>query len=188
MYLIVGLGNPGRKFERTRHNAGFDAIILLAEKLRIRVSKIRCKAVVGEGLYEGEKVVLAMPQTFMNLSGESVIELMKYYKVPTSKLIVIYDDIDLDVGRLRVRPRGSAGSHNGMKSIIYCIGSEEFPRVRVGIGRQADARMDLKDYVLSHYTKDERQAMFDALLRAGDAALTIIKDGIDEAMAQNNGK
>lgn len=188
MYLIVGLGNPGKKYERTRHNAGFDAIEILANRLSIKVSKLRCKALTGEGFVGGEKLVLAMPQTYMNLSGEAVSALMHYFDVPPERLIVIYDDIDLDVGRLRVRGKGSAGTHNGMKSIIYHLETDEFPRVRVGVGKPQNERMDLADFVLSNYAKDEREAMFGALERAGDAALCIIQNGVDEAMARNNGK
>jgi PTH1 family peptidyl-tRNA hydrolase len=186
--LIVGLGNPGAKYARTRHNAGSDALELLAEKLGARIAKLRGKALTGEAFYGSEKLILALPQTFMNLSGESVRELMRFYDLGAEKLIVLYDDIDLAAGRLRVRPKGSAGSHNGMKSILYSIGSEEFPRVRIGIGHKPDERMDLKDYVLGHYGKDEQEAMFQAFLRAGEAALTIVSAGVEEAMAKFNGK
>ena len=154
MYIVVGLGNPGRKYEHTRHNVGFDVLEVLSQKYDIPIRKLRCKAAVGEGTIRGERVVLAQPQTFMNLSGESVVELMNWYKAEPEHLIVVYDDVDLPEGRLRFRPSGSAGTHNGMRNIIYLLGKENFPRVRVGIGRPAEG-WDMKDWVLATYRTPE---------------------------------
>ncbi len=181
MYVVVGLGNPGRKYERTRHNAGFDAVELLASRLGIRLTKLKCKALIGEGTIGGERVALAQPQTFMNLSGESVRELVGWYKIDMDHLIVIYDDCDLPLGKLRVRAKGSAGTHNGMKSILYQLGSEDFPRVRVGIGRPPEG-WDLADFVLSGYhTEGDRKIIYDALVKAGEAAEKIILEGLPRA-------
>lgn len=179
MYIVVGLGNPGRKYEHTRHNVGFDVLEVLSQKYDIPIRKLRCKAAVGEGTIRGERVVLAQPQTFMNLSGESVVELMNWYKPEPEHLIVVYDDVDLPEGRLRFRPSGSAGTHNGMRNIIYLLGKENFPRVRVGIGRPAEG-WDMKDWVLATYNTPElRKTMFDAYLNAADAVATLIGDGVD---------
>lgn len=179
MYIIVGLGNPGKKYEHTRHNVGFDVVEILSQKYDIPLLKLRCKAVVGEGMIRGQRVVLAQPQTFMNLSGESVVELMNWYKAEPEHLIVVYDDVDLPEGRLRFRPSGSAGTHNGMRNIIYLLGKENFPRVRVGIGRPAEG-WDMKDWVLATYNTPElRKTMFDAYLNAADAVATLIGDGVD---------
>ncbi len=181
MYVVVGLGNPGRKYARTRHNAGFDAVEILASRLGVSMTKLRCKALIGEGTVGGERVVLAQPQTFMNLSGESVRELVSWYKIDLDHLIVIYDDCDLPLGRLRVRAKGSAGTHNGMKSVLYQLGSEDFPRVRVGIGRPPEG-WDLADYVLSGYpAASDRKVMFDALTKAGEAVEKIILEGLPRA-------
>ncbi len=181
MYVVVGLGNPGRKYARTRHNAGFDAVEILASRLGVSMTKLRCKALIGEGTVGGERVVLAQPQTFMNLSGESVRELVSWYKIDLDHLIVIYDDCELPLGRLRVRAKGSAGTHNGMKSVLYQLGSEDFPRVRVGIGRPPEG-WDLADYVLSGYpAASDRKVMFDALTKAGEAVEKIILEGLPRA-------
>ena len=150
MYVIVGLGNPGRKYEHTRHNVGFDVVDILAERHTIPCVRSRCKATVGEGMIGGERVVLAKPETYMNLSGESVVQLVNWYKIEPEQLIVVYDDVDLAAGKIRFRPSGSAGTHNGMRNIIYLYGKENFPRVRVGIGRPPEG-WDLKDYVLTGY-------------------------------------
>ena len=179
MYIVVGLGNPGRKYEHTRHNVGFDVLEILSQKYDIPIRKIRCKAVVGEGTIRGERVVLAQPQTFMNLSGESVVQLLNWYKVDPSKLILIYDDVDLPEGKLRFRPSGSAGTHNGMRNIIYLVGKDNFPRIRVGIGRPAPG-WDMKDWVLAPYhTPELRKTMFDAYMNAADAVATLIAEGAD---------
>ena len=157
MYVVVGLGNPGRKYEHTRHNVGFDIVDVLAQRNNITLARLRCKAVVGEGTIAGQRVALALPQTYMNLSGESVVQLVNWYKPERDQLIICFDDVDLPEGKLRFRPSGSAGTHNGMRNIIYLLGRDDFPRLRVGIGRPPEG-WDLKDYVLTGYrTPAERQ-------------------------------
>ena len=181
MYVIVGLGNPGRKYEHTRHNVGFDVVDILAQKYNITMARTRCKAVVGEGTIRGQRVALALPQTFMNLSGESVVQLVNWYKPEDHQLIVVYDDVDLPEGKLRFRPSGSAGTHNGMRNIIYLVGKDNFPRVRVGIGRPAPG-WDMKDWVLATYNTPElRKTMFDAYMNAADAVATLIAEGVEPA-------
>ena len=187
MYIVVGLGNPGRKYEHTRHNVGFDVLQVLSQKLNIPLNKLRCKALTGEGRIGGERVVLAAPQTYMNLSGQSVVELLRWYKANAKHLIVVYDDVDLPQGRLRVRAGGSAGTHNGMRNIVYLTGRDDFPRVRIGIGKPEPGR-DLAAYVLGKYPPEARQAMFDAFLRAADAVQAIVTDGAEAAMARFNGE
>ena len=181
MYVVVGLGNPGRKYEHTRHNVGFDVLEVLSQKYDIPIRKIRCKAAVGEGTIRGERVVLAQPQTFMNLSGESVVQLLSWYKCEPQNLSGVYDDVDLAEGKLRFRPSGSAGTHNGMRNIIYLLGRQDFPRVRVGIGRPPEG-WDLKDWVLAPYNTPElRKTMFDAYINAADAVATLIAEGVEPA-------
>lgn len=186
MYIIVGLGNPGKKYENTKHNMGFLTIDVLAEKLGIRVSRIRHRALTGEGMCGREKVLLAKPQTYMNLSGESVREILSFYKEDPEHLIVIYDDIDIPMGTLRIRKKGSAGTHNGMRSIIYQIGSGDFPRVRIGIG--GERRGDLADYVISGFSAEDREKIESAILRAADAVACIVEKGIEAAMGEYNTK
>lgn len=182
MYIVVGLGNPGTKYQRTRHNVGFDVVELLSGRWKIPLSRLRLHAMLGEGLVDGQRVVLAQPQTFMNESGRSVVELVNWYKVEPSQLILVYDDVDLPAGKLRVRGSGSAGTHNGMRSVIYLLGREDFPRVRVGIGRQPEG-WDLADYVLSGYrTPEERQLAYDSYLKAADAVEILIRQGLEKAM------
>ncbi|NLI22896.1 MAG: aminoacyl-tRNA hydrolase [Clostridiales bacterium] len=186
MFLIVGLGNPGEKYDHTRHNVGFDVLALLSEKLRIPIDRVRNRALVGEGQFAGEKVALCKPQTYMNLSGEAVQALLCWYKLPPERLLVIYDDIDLAPGWLRIRRDGSAGTHNGMRSIICCIGTEAFPRIRVGIGGRPP-QFELADWVLSHYhTPEEKQTALDAYMRAADAAVEWMRNGIQSAMTLYN--
>ena len=181
MYVIVGLGNPGRKYMHTRHNVGFDVIEVLSQKYDIPLHKLRCKAVVGEGTIRGQKVALCQPQTFMNLSGESVVQLVNWYKPEHDRLIVCYDDVDLPEGKLRFRPKGSAGTHNGMRNIIYLLGWDDFPRVRVGIGRPPEG-WDMKDWVLATYNTPElRQTMFDAYMGAADVVAELIEKGVEPA-------
>lgn len=188
MHLIVGLGNPGSKYEHTRHNVGFDVLEVLSQKLKLPISRLKCKATIGEGTYEGQRIALCRPQTFMNLSGGSVQELMHWYKVPPENLLVIYDDIDLPPGKLRVRPSGGPGTHNGMRSIVECIGTEAFARIRVGIGDRPEG-WELPDWVLSHYsTPEERKVAFDAYMAAADAALCFVKEGVEAAMRKFNTK
>ncbi len=184
MYIIVGLGNPGRKYENTRHNMGFIAVDLLAEKYGIKIDKIKFKALVGEGRIAGQKVLLVKPQTFMNLSGQSVVEVMNFYKEEIENLIVIYDDIDIPTGTIRLRKKGSAGTHNGMRNIVYLLGEDGFPRIRVGIG--SEKKVDLINYVIGGVSKGEKEPLEDALTRAADAAACIVEKGIDKAMNEYN--
>lgn len=188
MYIIVGLGNPGREYENTRHNIGFDVIDTIAEQEKIDVLEKKHKAVIGKGCIQGEKVILAKPQTFMNLSGESVRQLVDYYKVDeTDRLIVISDDVSLDPGMLRIRKKGSAGGHNGLKNIIAHLGHENFQRIKMGVGEKP-RNFDLADYVLGHFTDGERRQMDEAALKAADAVRLIMAEGIDTAMNQYNKK
>lgn len=186
-YVVVGLGNPEKKYEHTRHNVGFDVLQVLSQKCGIPLNKLRCKALTGEGRIGAERVVLAAPQTYMNLSGQSVVELLRWYKADAQHLIVVYDDVDLPAGKLRVRASGSAGTHNGMRNIVYLTGRDDFARVRVGIGKPEPGR-DLAAYVLGKYPPEVRQAMFDAFVRAADAVQAIVEDGVDAAMARFNGE
>ena len=188
MYIITGLGNPGREYENTRHNIGFDVIERLAEQEHISVLEKKHKAIIGKGLVEGQKCILARPQTFMNLSGESVRMLIDYYKVDeTSELIVISDDVSLGMGQLRIRKEGSAGGHNGLKNIIAHLGHDTFIRVRMGVGEKP-AGYDLADYVLGHFTAQERKVMDEATERAADAIRAIVSKGPDAAMNEFNRK
>ncbi len=187
MKLIVGLGNPGRDYLYTRHNAGFLALDILSEKLGISVNKRAFNAFVGEGRVENEKVVLMKPQTYMNLSGESVFAAVNWYKLPLSDLIVVYDDVDLPVGEIRVRPKGSAGTHNGMRNIIYMLQDDGFARVRVGIGKAKDG-WDLRDHVLAKFDTAEQEDAYKALKNAADAALMLLAGGMDEAQKAYNVK
>lgn len=188
MYIIVGLGNPSKEYDHTRHNAGFDTIDKIADRHGISVLEKKHKAVYGRGYIGGEKVILAKPQTFMNLSGEAVRSLIDYYKADEeSQLIVIYDDITLTPGQLRIRKKGSAGGHNGIKNIIAHLGHDRFIRIKIGVGEKPKG-YDLADYVLSRFPKEEREVMEDAFLRAADAVEEIIADGPDEAMNRFNAK
>lgn len=188
MYIIVGLGNPGKEYERTRHNAGFMVIDELADEAGISVSEKKHKALVGKGMLGGEKVVLVKPQTYMNLSGESVREVIDFYKVdPASELIVISDDIDLDVGQLRVRPKGSAGGHNGLKNIILHLGGENFSRVRVGVGAKR-AGTDLAAHVLGSIDKEHLEDFTNAIKDAAGAVKLIMSSDVNAAMNKYNVK
>ncbi len=186
MYIIVGLGNPGRRYEHTRHNIGFITVDYLAEKHGIRINKIKHKALVGEGMISGQKVLLVKPQTYMNLSGQSVREILSFYKPEIANLIVVYDDVDLPMGRLRIRPSGSSGTHNGMRSIIYDIQRDDFPRLRIGIG--SERKMRLADYVTGGFGKEERKLMEGSVLRAVSALESILDSGIERAMNEYNSK
>ena len=187
MYIIVGLGNPSKQYEGTRHNAGFMTLDVLADRYNIDISEKKHKALCGKGVIEGNKVVLLKPQTFMNLSGESVRAAADFYKVAPEEIIVIYDDISLGPGQLRVRKKGSAGGHNGMKNIIAHLGTQDFPRIRVGVGEKP-AGMDLADYVLGRFSKGERELLEEAFKEGARAAVAILCDGIESAMNQFNGK
>nr|WP_295678122.1 aminoacyl-tRNA hydrolase [uncultured Lachnoclostridium sp.] len=187
MYIIIGLGNPTREYEATRHNIGFDAITRLADDYYISLDTKKHKAICGKGMIGGEKVILAKPQTFMNLSGESVRELIDFYKVTKEEIIVIYDDISLDVGQLRIRTKGSAGGHNGIKNIIAHLGSDEFCRIKIGVGDKP-RNWDLADYVLARFPKEEEPVVRDALAKASKACETIITEGTQVAMNFYNKK
>lgn len=186
MFIVAGLGNPGRKYEKTRHNMGFWAVDRLAEKNDIKIKKIKHKALIGDGIISGEKVLLVKPQTYMNLSGESLREIVDYYNVDLSRLLVIYDDFDIEAGSLRIRKKGSAGSHNGMKSIINQLGSQDFPRIRVGIG--ASGGLEWKDYVIGRMSEREARLLEHTADRAADAVQCILEKGIDRAMNEYNVK
>jgi PTH1 family peptidyl-tRNA hydrolase len=185
MYIIVGLGNPGDRYTQTKHNIGFITVDYLAEQHNIKINKVKHKALIGEGAMGGEKVMLVKPQTFMNVSGQSVMDLVGFYKVPLQNLIVIYDDIDLPVGKVRIRPSGSSGTHNGMRNIIYLLGKQDFPRVRIGVGKQP-AYMDLADYVMTRFTGAELPLMEEAVKRSALAVEEIVKSGINMAMNKYN--
>lgn len=187
MKVIVGLGNPGKKYENTRHNVGFAAIDYIAEKEGININTGKHKALVGTGYIDGVKVLLVKPQTFMNLSGESLRPIMDFYKLEPEDFLVIFDDIDLDVGRIRVRRKGSAGGHNGMKSIISHLGSMEFPRIKIGVGAKP-AGYDLADYVLGHFTRTDQEILEERFEDVYDAAKLIVGDDITEAMNRHNKK
>ena len=186
MYIIAGLGNPGEKYDNTRHNAGFLTIDALASKYNIDVREKAHKALIGKGVIEGQKVILAKPQTYMNVSGESIRALVDYYKIVQEELIIIFDDISLEPGQLRIRKKGSAGGHNGIKSIIAHLGTQEFPRIKVGVGDKPP-RMDLADYVLSRFSKEDREKMEQAFKDAAEAVEVMIAEGPDAAMNQFNG-
>lgn len=188
MYVIVGLGNPDRQYQNTRHNIGFDVIDAIAEKNHITVGEKKHKAVIGKGYLGGQKVVLVKPQTYMNLSGESVRQVIDFYKVDErEELIVISDDVSLDVGQIRIRKKGSAGGHNGLKNIILHLGHDEFKRVKMGVGEKPEGR-DLADYVLGHFSKEEREIMDESVRRAADAVEVMITEGADAAMNLYNKK
>lgn len=186
MYIIAGLGNPTKKYEKTRHNVGFDTIDILAHQLNIKMSHTFFRAKIGKGSIGSEKVILVKPQTYMNSSGESLRPLVKFYKLdPTKKLLVIYDDIDLDEGKIRIRAKGSAGGHNGMKSIIENLKTEDFARIRIGIGHRPP-EMNLVDYVLGHFSKEDRKKVEGAMENAAKAVYTIINEGVEKAQNDFN--
>lgn len=187
MYLIAGLGNPSKTYEGTRHNVGFSMIDALADAFQIDVTTKKHKAIVGRGVIEGMKVILAKPQTYMNLSGESIREIADFYKIDPENMIIIYDDISLDVGRLRIRKKGSAGGHNGIKNIIAHLGTDVFLRIKVGVGEKPQG-WDLADYVLSKYSKEEQQALREASDNVIGAVKLMVMDNIDAAMNQYNAK
>ena len=188
MYIIAGLGNPGKQYEHTRHNVGFDTLDKLAEKYHISIDNQKNTAVCGSGYIEGQKVILVKPQTYMNLSGESLREIIDFYKLdPAEELIVIYDDIDLDPGQLRIRKQGSAGGHNGMKDLIRQLGTQKFLRVKVGVGAKPNG-WDLADYVLGRFSASERKLVDEAIGRAADAVEMILSQGADAAMNEYNRK
>ena len=185
MYIIVGLGNPGDKYEKTRHNVGFNVIDLLAKEYSIDVSKIKHKALIGEGRVGTEKVILVKPMTYMNLSGESIREAMDFYRVDPQQILVIYDDMDLEKGIIKIRKKGGAGSHNGMKSVIKELGTEEFPRIRVGIGKP-EGPYDKINYVIGHIPNEEYEVLKQGINQATKGVTAILTQGIDVAMNQYN--
>ena len=186
MFIIAGLGNPGKRYENTRHKVGFDAIDELVDRYRIPGSGVSHKAMVGKGIMEGQKVLLAKPLTYMNLSGEAIRGLVDYYKIdPEAELLVIYDDISLEPGNIRIRKKGSAGGHNGIKSIIAQLGTQNFQRIRIGVGEKPK-NWDLADYVLGTFGKEDRPLVEEALGNAAEAAAMIVQGKIDEAMNRFN--
>ena len=186
-WLIVGLGNPGKDYERTRHNVGFRAIDLLAQRLGCKIDRLKFQGLYCQTTYGGKKLFLLKPQTYMNLSGRSVLQLSAYFNIPPQRIIVIFDDISLPPGRLRIRADGSAGGHNGIKPVIAEVGSQDFPRVKVGVGAKPHPEQDLADWVLSGFSAGEEKDLSSALERAADAALCIIDKGVPETANRFNG-
>ena len=186
LFIIVGLGNPGNNYEQTRHNVGFIAIDELCFRHGVKLNKLKFKAAFGEGKIAGKRVLFVKPQTFMNLSGEAVRDIMGFYKIPLQNLIVVYDDVDLPVGRIRIREKGSAGTHNGMRSIIFQLVEQDFPRVRIGVGKPENPEFELVDYVLGKFPKDQHETMLDAVKRAADAIEEIIKNDAPSAIKLYN--
>ena len=188
MYIIVGLGNPTKEYDNTRHNIGFAAIDMLADKYGINVTEVKHKALLGKGVINGNKVILVKPMTYMNLSGEAVRSVVDYYKVDEAEeLIVIYDDISLDVGQLRVRKKGSAGGHNGIKNIIAHLGHDVFQRIKIGVGEKPKG-YDLADYVLGHFSKEDLTTLKEGMDRVDGAVNLMLQGHIDEAMNRYNTK
>ena len=186
-WLIVGLGNPGPEYTKTRHNCGFRALDVLAGKLNCRIDKGKFQGLYNQVNYGDKKLYLLKPQTYMNLSGQSVKQLAAFFHIPPQNIIVMFDDISLEPGRLRIRSDGSAGGHNGIKSIISCIGSQNFPRVKIGVGAKPHPDYDLANWVLSNFTASEEKDLASALERAADAALSIIDKGVPETANRYNG-
>ena len=187
-WLIVGLGNPGKDYDRTRHNCGFRAIDILAQKLSCKIDKCKFQGLYGQVSINGKKLYLLKPQTYMNLSGRSVLQLSAYFNIPPQRIIVIFDDISLDPGRIRIRSDGSAGGHNGIKSIIAELGSQDFPRVKIGVGAKPHPEQDLADWVLSTFSSAEEKLLQDAFMNAADAALCIIDKSVQDAANRYNRK
>lgn len=186
-WLIAGLGNPGPEYEKTRHNTGFMSLDLLAARLQVKVSKERFKALTAQADFDGQRLLLMKPQTFMNASGIAIEAAAHFYKIPPERVLVLFDDISLPVGKLRIRKNGSAGGHNGLKSIISCLGSDQFPRVKIGVGAKPHPDYDLADWVLSNFTGPEDKLITEAAARAADAALEIIARGVPAAANDYNG-
>lgn len=186
-WLIAGLGNPGPEYEKTRHNTGFMSLDLLAARLQVKVSKERFKALTAQADFDGQRLLLMKPLTFMNASGIAIEAAAHFYKIPPERVLVLFDDISLPVGKLRIRKNGSAGGHNGLKSIISCLGSDQFPRVKIGVGAKPHPDYDLADWVLSNFTGPEDKLITEAAARAADAALEIIARGVPAAANDYNG-
>ena len=187
MFMIVGLGNPGRQYVGTRHNIGFEIADALCAKYDIKLKKSKFRAEMGDGRIGGEKVLVVKPQTYMNLSGEAVRDIAEYYDIESERILVIFDDISLPVGKLRIRIKGSAGGHNGVKNIIYQLGTDEFPRIKVGIGAPEHAGYELKDYVLGRFSEDEIKILIQTAIRATDAVEELICVDARSAMNKYNG-
>ncbi|MCI9406088.1 MAG: aminoacyl-tRNA hydrolase [Oscillospiraceae bacterium] len=187
-FLIVGLGNPGREYENTRHNAGFMAVDHIAEEMGVKIDRLKFKALCAEGTLVGRRVLLLKPSTFMNLSGQAVQEAASFYKIPMERTLVFMDDISLEPGHVRIRRKGSDGGHNGIKNIIYLTGSDQFPRVKIGVGAKPHPDYDLAKWVLSRFSADERKALDGVLDHAADMAGLILSGRMDEAMNVYNGK
>jgi PTH1 family peptidyl-tRNA hydrolase len=185
MYLIVGLGNPEEDYSNTRHNMGFDAINKLSKEYDIQINKKKFNGLYGTGIIENKKVILLKPQTFMNLSGDSIIEFVNFYKIDLKNIIVIYDDIDLDVGIVKIRKKGGAGTHNGMKSVVQRLGTNDFARIRVGVG-MPEHKGDLVNYVIGHIPEEEKEILDKGTTIAKNAVIEILKNGIDNAMNKIN--
>ena len=186
-WLIVGLGNPGRQYDRTRHNAGFRAMESLARRLGCPLDRVKFQGRMGQCTHGGQKLVLLLPQTFMNLSGNAVAEAVRFYRLPPERVLVLCDDISLEPGRLRVRGSGSAGGHNGLKSIIARLGSQDFPRVKIGVGAKPHPDYDLADWVLSTFSQHEEKALAPIWDQAGEAALAVLTLGVEQAASRFNG-
>lgn len=187
-WMIVGLGNPGREYEATRHNVGFRVTDLLAQRLHVRIDRLKFRALTRQTELGGKKVLLVQPQTYMNLSGAAVSALASYYHIPPQRVLVIFDDISLPPGRIRIRRDGSAGGHNGIKSIIQSLGTDQFPRIKIGVGAKPHPDYDLADWVLSKFSAQEEKALEPALLHGAEAAEMILSDGLDKAASAYNGK
>lgn len=185
MYLIVGLGNPEADYSNTRHNMGFNVINKLSKQYEIEVNRTKFKGLYGTGTIEGQKVILLKPQTYMNLSGESIIEFKNFYKLENSEIIIVYDDLDLDIGDIRIRKKGGPGTHNGMKSVVHYLSSDEFPRVRVGIGKP-EQNQDLIQYVIGPIPENEKELLEQGTTRAKDAIIEMLKNGIESGMNKYN--
>ncbi|MDD6736443.1 MAG: aminoacyl-tRNA hydrolase [Clostridiales bacterium] len=186
MYLIAGLGNPGRQYDMTRHNIGFEVIDYMADQYNVKVKKLKFKGLYADTVIAGEKAILLKPQTYMNLSGESVRDFADFYKIPAENIIIINDDINLAAGRLRIRAKGSAGGHNGLKSIIYQLNSDNFPRIRIGVDSPVREKMDLADFVLARFTKEEIPVLEESIILTKKAVEEIILGGIESAMNKYN--
>ena len=188
MVMVVGLGNPGKEYEGTRHNVGFRTISLVAEKLGVKIDRLRFQALIREVTYHDRKLLLVEPQTYMNLSGAAVGALASYYKIPPEKILVIFDDISLPVGRIRLRAEGSAGGHNGVKSIIKSLVTEAFPRIKIGVGAKPHPDYDLADWVLSRFSAQEEKELQPAITHGAEAALKFLDEGYQKAASAYNGK
>lgn len=186
-FIVAGLGNPGKQYTLTRHNSGFLCVDMLAEKLGFKIDRLKYKSLLGDTVINGHRCIVMKPQTFMNNSGEAIRDCAAFYKIPPEKIIVIYDDTTLDVGRLRIRRKGTDGGHNGIKSIIYHLNSDNFPRIKIGVGKKPHPDYDLKDWVLAEFKKDELSRLEEVLEKACGAIDLMVDGAIDEAMNKFNG-